>query len=87
MTLSSSAGTARTRAALPAGALELDLQVKKKKPSRGLIDISAIPLNQPPTLTSPLLLSSFIPSTLLLICFPWWEEIYQDAVSLTSLSD
>lgn len=46
MTLSSSVGTTRTRAALPTGALELDLQVKKKKkkkPSRGLIDISAIP--------------------------------------------
>lgn len=37
----------------------------------------------PPTLP----LSSFIQSKPLLICFPWWEEIYQDAVSLTSLSD
>lgn len=31
MTLSSSVGTARARAASPAGALELDLQDKKKK--------------------------------------------------------
>lgn len=57
----------------------------KKKPSRGLIDIS-VPL-PPPHLFSPFLLSSFIQSTPLLICSPWWEEIYQDAVSLTSLSD
>lgn len=86
MTLSSSVGTARARAASPAGALELDLQDKKKKqPSRSLIDISAI--LPPPHLSSPFLLSSFIQSTPLLICSPWWEEIYQDAVSLTSLSD
>lgn len=90
MTLSSSVGTARARAASPAGALELDLQDKKKKrktektppqPLRSLIDISATPTPPHP------LLSSFIQSTPLLICFPWWEEIYQDAVSLTSLSD
>lgn len=51
MTLSSSVGTARARAALPAGALELDLQDKKKKTSRGLIDISA--LLAAPHLSSP----------------------------------
>lgn len=47
------------------------------------------PAPQPPPLhlSSPFLLSSFIQSTPLLICSPWWEEIYQDAVSLTSLSD
>lgn len=79
MTLSSYVGTARARAASPAGALELDLQDKKKKtftrPDRHL--------SPPP----PFLPSSFIQSTPLLICSPWWEEIYQDAVSLTSLSD
>lgn len=63
MTLSSSVGTAGARAALPAGALELDLQDKKKKkrktekkppqPSRSLIDISATPT--PPRLSSALL--------------------------------
>lgn len=54
MTLSVSVGTARVRAVLPAGALELDLQDKKKKkqPSRTLIDIS--------DLSSPFLLTSFI---------------------------
>ena len=91
MTLSSSVGTARARAASPAGALELDLQDKKKKrkrknPSRSLIDISSYP-NPLMHLSSPFLLSSFIQSTPLLICSPWWEEIYRDAVSLTSLSD
>lgn len=58
----------------------------KKKTSRGLIDISAF-LLLPPTPDNPLLPSSFIQSTPVLICSPWWEEIYQDAVSLTSLSD
>lgn len=54
MTLSSSVGTARARAASPAGALELDLQdKKKKKPSRGLIDISALLFNLRHSLSVP----------------------------------
>lgn len=83
MTLSSRVGMVRVRAASPAGALELDLQdkKKKKKPSRNLIDISGLLLllllQHPP----------FIQSVPALICSCWWEELYQDAASLTSLSD
>lgn len=91
MTLSGGVGTARARAASPAGALELDLQDKNTHTHKRARNLRAKPDRHlshpsPPPHTHTPLLSSFIQSTPLLICSPWWEEIYRDAVSLTSLS-